>query len=101
MTRKYQRIMRSTTAFLEMKESDILNLGQDTSSWNKLPKHIIPPYPQSSTAKSSHIYPHICDLKVTEHQQVINRQVGSSQFVSLNDVCLLPQAKKETEKVSI
>ena len=95
MTRRYQKITRSTTAFLEMKESDILNLDKDTSSWNKLPKHIIPPYPQSSTTKSSHIYPHICDLKFTGNKKIVNRQVGSSQFVRLKDFAFY---QKDTKK---
>ena len=109
MTRKYQKIMRSTTAFLEMKESDILNLGNNRLPPNKLPKHIVPPYPQNndyySQGDSHHLYPHICDLnicdlKVTQDQVTIDEQITSLKFMSVKNFCLLSERNKEMEKVN-
>lgn len=101
MTRTYQRIMRSTTAFLEMKESDILNLRENTSSFNQLPKHIVSPYPQDNRRVNSlHLYPHLCDWNTRENKPVTNQEVSSLNLISLKSFCLLSERKKEREKVN-
>jgi hypothetical protein len=94
MTRKYQKRMRSTTAFLEMKESDIVTLGQGTLSERQLPKHMIPPYPQPKNLSSSSYYlsPYMCEGKIKEHQLVTTQQIDLSNGSDFKNFCLLAES---------
>ncbi len=87
MSRRYQKIVRSTTAFLEMKESDIMGLNEDTLASIRLPKHILSNYRKDSKANSGNLYPHICDLKVIRHRDISVNEIESPYFVNLSRVC--------------
>lgn len=103
MTRKYLNIVRSTTACLEMKESDIMSLGkmnlaQATLPINQLPKHITPPqlkrHSEPATINSYH--PSACHLKSNKESQsqgLNYKKTRPKHFVDLDKVNLLPEAK--------
>ena len=95
MINKYQKVVRSTAAFLEMTENDIMRLGKNnvphsTVITRQLPKHITPP---RLTRNSSS---HVCHVpkNQNQHNPELSYKTKPVNFVDFDVTKLLLPAEK-------